>query len=322
MDYSVSGIKAESIQAVMDILSSESYITRSELAARCQLSLTTIGKIVNGLHEYGVLSIAHPKTAEKGRTPATVGFSDTATLAMLRIGEHDMVLDLIDFRLRPIHRICRRITPDRDPSEALMAFLTECRRDLAPIRKQIRLCGIIAERKDISPSLLEKEISAQLELTVTFRDHAADAMARAAAEQGIATENSCVALLTDHGDGIILYHGEICKGGFPSAFSNSCAPSDHIDRMINTFLTLTAILSPDVLLVCTEHSPEVLREHLESSLRAASLPHPVAVEVRSIHDFIALGAGIAMRRAWLDEVINDIRRLRAPYADPHTLTSI
>lgn len=322
MSYSVSGIKTESIQAVMNTLARESHITRSELASRCQLSLTTIGKIVNGLHEYGVLSITSPRTSEKGRSASTVGFSDAATLAMFRIGADEMILDLIDFRLRPLHRVLHRVTPDLDPWECMMVFLTECRRKLEQAHLQIRLCGIIAENKNIDPSVAEQAISLQLGLTVTFRDSVSDAMARAATEQGIADRGNCVALLTDSGDGIILYHGEICKGALSPSPLTGHAHTNHVDRITNTFLTLTAILSPDVLLVCTEHSLRILRERLEASLGAITLPRPIAIEVRNIHDFVACGTGIAMRHAWLDEVMKDIYRLRPPSSDTHSLTPV
>ena len=322
MGHSVLEIKSESIQAVMDTLAREPYITRNELAARCQLSLTTIGKIVNSLYEYGVLSVSHPKTVQKGRTPSTIGFSDAAKLALFCIEEREMGLDLIDFRLRSTNRISRRTTPDRDPAEAMTAFLTECRRTLAPMRKQIRLCGIVTERQDTTLPLPEQEISAQLELSVTFRDCAADAMARAATEQGIITGNDCGVLLTDQGGGFILYHGEICQGGLSSAFCSGQSHADHIHRITDTFLTLTSIISPNVLLVCTEYSPDRLRQNLEFALDAASLPSPMRIEVRNIHDLIVHGAGIAMRRAWLDEVMTDIRRLRPTPAVPHPFTAV
>ena len=212
MNYSISDIKSENILSVFTALTREAYMTREELAERCRLSLTTVGKIINRLHDYGILSQKHIRSQQSGRLLTAVSLSDSALLVIFCVQEKSMAMELTDLHLRPLSSVHQNITPDNDPSETLLIFLLRCRRELET-QKHLLMCGLIAENSVLDSDTISRAIENHLKLSVSVLDHTANVIARAAGYEGIAKDDRLVAILSNDGScgGGVIYRFPLRK---------------------------------------------------------------------------------------------------------------
>lgn len=312
MNHSVSNIKSESISAVMDILTACQYLSREEIAKRSHLSLTTVSNILNGLHDYGLLSQKHLHTSKTGRNPAVFGFSDSVAMLIFRIDSRTMSLNLMDFRMNPLLCLHCDIPTDRDPGESLLQFLLLCREELQHMHRRIVSCGLINDSPIWSHEMLDREIWKHLNLSVILHKSASEAMARAALHQGIAAEERYTVILSHDGscEGMILHGGKPLRGADTEICRcNEDAPR-YAEELFHTVHTLSKFLAPDTILICTMQDTEELRRQIdEAQLSAQALKH-IAWEVRRTDLFLAHGAALAMRLQWIEETRGDMHRLR------------
>lgn len=301
MRYGIGDIRRENVLAVMDTLVRERSLTRGEIARRCGLSLTTVGKVIDELMDYGILSQQYTRSCECGRTPTRLTFSDTAPLLLFRITARERIMTVINFRMQILASMRRQVAVDCDPNEELRAFLLDCRRALRDIRGKPLMCGLCAEEENETVGrMIEEIVGCRVELSVGY----STVLARGARYMGLATEENCAVAITGGAShGAVLYRGELRESDFSYLGGMSACGECFSQAM----LLLCSLLSPDVLLLCVERPSEELRRQLESTVRSQ---HSATVEVRDAEEVFALGMGLALREAWLALITEEDRRLR------------
>lgn len=301
MRYGIGDIRRENVLAVMDALVGERTLTRGEIARRCGLSLTTVGKDIDELMDYGVLSQQHSRSGECGRTPTLLTFSDAAPLLLFHITARERVMMVINFRMQILASIRREVSVDCDPNEEMRIFLLDCRRVLSEITGKILICGLCTEE---DPAAAERLIEEILGCEVEVTEQSTSVLARGARYEGIATENNCVVIMTDGAShGTVLCRGEARM----SDFSYLGRMSAHGEMFSQAMLMLCFLLSPDVLLLCVSKPSEELRRQLKGAVHKQ---RPAIVEIRDAEEFFALGMGLALREAWLEHITAEDKRLR------------
>ena len=323
MNHSNSDIRSENILAVLEALAREQHMTRDDLAQRCRLSLTTVGKILDRLHDYGILSQKHIRSAKSGRSLAAFSLSDSTAFAVFRVSEWEMIMELTDLRLRALRHIRQAIMPDRDPGENLISFLLLCRRELEMARKSILLCGLIAESNVLESEMIVRAIETHLKLSVTVYDSTADAIARAAAHEELTAGGRCTAVLSNDAScgGFILCGDRIHSGKSTQGQEYGDLPRS-ADDLLQTLQALTTFFTPDLLLICSTRDTSTLKEDLETALKASALPSRPRVESRNTDHFLALGVTVALRTEWLAEIHRDSQRLRPRIPVSHSFPDI
>ena len=313
MNHSNTDVRSENILSVLEALAREQYMTREALAQRCRLSLTTVGKIIDRLHDYGILSQKHIRSVQSGRAIAAFSFSDSTVNVIFRISEQEMAMELTDLRLRRLQHIVQDVTPDRDPGENLMSFLLLCRKNLEMTHKSILLCGLIAESNALGCDMIVRAIETHLNLSVAVRDRTVDAIARAASYEGLTADGRCVAVLSNDAScgGIILCGETMIRSGNSSLERQSDDLTRSADELLQTMQMLTTFFTPDVLLICSTRDTTRLKEDMETAIKASSLPYHPTVEIRDTNQFIALGVTISMRTEWLKRMHRDNQQLRS-----------
>ena len=318
MSHSRTDIRSENILSVIEALTREPYMTRDALAQYCHLSLTTVGKIINRLHDYGVLSQKQIQSVKNGRTLSAFAISDSIAMATFRIGEYHMTMELLDLRFRPLRRVHQAVLPDRDPGESLLSFLLLCRRELEASRKHILLCGLLSENTRMDSDMISQTMHTYLKLPVTIGDSTVHAIARAAAHEGIAADDRCVAVISNDAScsGFMIYHGILRQGAVSPIRQERYDRSCFAEEMLHAIQILTAFIIPDTLLICSLQDTEDLQANLETALKASAMRDRPTVAIRNTDRMLSLGMAIHMRHTWLEEMHRETQRLR-PTASPH-----
>ena len=311
MNHHVSNIKSESICAVMEALTKNQFMSREDLSHQCQLSLTTVSNILNGLHDYGLLSQKHLHTGKSGRNPTVFSFSDSAAMLMLRINDHALTMTLMDFRMNSLLCLNRNILPDRDPGEVLLHFMLLCRDELPQMHRRIILCGLLNESHIWDNDTIDRAIHTYWKLSVILHDTTHAALARAALHQGIATHDQCTAILSHDNsfEGLILHHGKILRGNGTEIRRDHTDPITHTAELLTTIDTLSAFLSPDAIVICTMQDAKELQKHITEALQSAASKQ-FEIAVRNTDQFLAYGMALAIRLSWIEEARCDMHRLR------------
>ena len=307
MDRSYLHIKKENILAVIEALSRERQLSRSELANRCDLSLTTVGKIIDRLLDYGILSQKHLATAERGRTPTVFTFSPSALFTVLYVDEAEAIFSVITPAAHLLQSLRTPLTPDRELSEQLHAFLLRTQKTSADLGDRIISCALLTDHPLLDRAAFRGDIRAILGLSVSCEEDIGKALVRAAEAQGIGQDEQRVAIITDRErhSGWILHHGEVRRGDFASLSRLLAGGKQNGETFAQVLDLLTAFLSPDMLLFCAAQRDEILHERMQAVYAAHFRDRQIRWLTRDIRTFLTEGIAVSLRRQWLEQLLAD-----------------
>lgn len=304
MQYGIGDIREQNVLAVMDALAASRTLTRRELAARCGLSLTTVGKIVDELMDFGVLSLQRARTGACGRVPAQLSFSDAALLLQFHLTARGYRMATVDLRMQLHTVVCRTRHAACDPAEELRLFLLDCRETLADAAGHILLCGLCADTPATGAAAMIRDILGHEPIAAPSP---AALMARAATWEGLADAARCTVILGEDGAcGTVM-----CRGTVRHSDLSPLGGGNSTEVLFRAMHAVCALLAPDVLILCTERPSESWRVQV---CEAAQRQYGLRPEVRDSTAFTAVGLGLYLREVWLARIAQEDRALRVPTA--------
>lgn len=306
--------KADLFESVILALGEDRAISRGDLARQCKTSTTTIGKMITMLYEYGMLSIRHTRTKEKGRTSDLFSLSRTVAFGILRTNRESLRLDILDLCLQPLRFVHHKLRPDRDPQESLLLFLTECRRTTTEMRTQLLSTALLFhDGPDAAPPYAEW-ICEQLCAPLDLRTHLFDSILHTAISRGMIPVDANALLVDDRAEGLWLCSGNsVAIGAHTPTAAAAPALLGHLP-LIRALPRLLAEHRPDTLLLCSRFPTPTLLQELEDALIHTATPRPASVIVADVEEMILHGTGLTLRRMWIERILRDSGA--KPYTSP------
>ncbi len=124
-NISLKSIKHESIRNIFLTIASADQISRAEIAKRTDLSLVTVGKIVDALLELDVISQEKEIRSQAGRRAGILRMNDKRYALIYDLTSENFGLSVIDLRLRRVARETWANDPSVSFEENLVSFLSD-----------------------------------------------------------------------------------------------------------------------------------------------------------------------------------------------------
>jgi len=104
-NVSLKSIKYESIKAIFSAVVNSDGIRRSEISELTGLSLVTVGKITDALHEQGIIFQDKPASDHVGRRASVININESKFAIIIDLTSYDFSCSLLNLRMNPMHKL-------------------------------------------------------------------------------------------------------------------------------------------------------------------------------------------------------------------------